>query len=217
MKILKLGAGVLGAFVVIAVAVVAMRPDHQHVERTKLVAAAPGDVFPIVNDFTRWGAWSPWADIDPNQKVAISDPSSGKGAWYTWEGNDDIGKGRMEITTSTTDQKMVEKLTFIEPFATEATITFTFEPEGDKTKVVWAYDEDCGFMSKAAGLVMDMDQMLGADFEKGLGRLAPLAETAAQTRLAAEAKAREEAALAAAAAPPADGVVATDAAAPAAK
>jgi hypothetical protein len=45
---------------------------------------------------------------------------------------------------------------------------------------------DNGFMSKAAGLFMDMDAMLGPEFEKGLALLEPLGVAAASTRVEAE-------------------------------
>lgn len=207
MKIAKIVAAVLGGVFVLFLGAVMMQPDTLHIERTKVINAAPSDVYPLVADFRTWAKWSPWQELDPNQKTAFSENAVGKGAWTSWEGNADVGKGKMTYTEAVENQKLVEKLEFMEPFAATATVTFTFTPEGENTKVAWIYDGDQGFMSKAFGLFSDMDAMLGKDFEKGLGKLKPMAETAAVARKEAEAKAAAEAAAAALLATDAGGAV----------
>lgn len=210
MKRVLIGIGGVLALGVLGFAVAAStQPDTTHVERSATVAAAPADVFPYINDFSRWDKWSPWHDLDPNQKVAVSENPAGVGAWYTWEGNDDVGKGKMTIEESVPPERLVEDLAFLEPFESRALITFTLTPEGAGTKVTWAYDAENPFMSKVFGMMVDMDAMLGADFEKGLARMKPLAEADAVARVEAERVAAEAAAQAAAtavdpmAAPPA--------------
>lgn len=197
MKKVLLGiGGVLGVLVLGFVATVAMQPATTHVERSITVAAAPADAFALVNSFDHWVEWNPWQEIDPAQKVTFSDVREGQGAWYEWHGNDQVGHGKMTIRESAAPSKVVEDLHFIEPFESTAVVTFSFAAEGDGTKVTWAYDGQNDFMGKAAGLFMDMDAMLGADFEKGLGKLKPLAESAATTRVAAEQAAAAAAAIA---------------------
>ncbi len=183
--LLGIGGG-LGVLVLGFVVAVSMQPDTSHVERSILVAAAPADTFPLANSLDSWLKWSPWQDIDPAQKVTFSESHEGKGAWYEWEGNKDVGHGRMTIRESVAPSKVVEDLHFIEPFEATAQVTLSFVAEGEGTRVTWAYDGENDFMAKAAGMFMNMDAMLGADFEKGLGRLKPLAESAATARVAAE-------------------------------
>lgn len=200
-KVLMIVGGGLAVLVLGFVGIVMMQPDDQHIERSVVIAASPADVFPFANDFDKWLLWNPWQDLDPNQKVTFSENKVGAGAWYTWEGDDKVGKGKMAIRESVEPSKIVEDLTFIEPFPSTALITFTFTPEGDKTKVVWAMDSEQNFGAKAFGLFMDMDAMLGADFDKGLTKLKPLAEAEAARRVEAERVAAEAAAAAAVAAP----------------
>jgi hypothetical protein len=213
MKPVQVIAGVVGVFGLVGVVFLGAamtQPDTTHIERSLVVAhATPADVYVLVGDFDNWVKWNPWQDLDPDQKTAVSSNPEGLGAWYTWEGNDDVGKGRMEIVQAEAPAKIVQKLEFIEPFQSVATVTFSFTPEGEGTRVVWSYDANNDLMSKAFGMMVDMDEMLGADFEKGLGRLAPLAEVTAEARGAPEAAAKA-AADAAAAAP----AVATDGTAP---
>lgn len=210
MKVIKVLAAILGAGVVLVAIAASMQPDTTHIERSKTIAASPADVFPLINDFANWNQWDPWSGMDPDQKVELSTPSSGKGAWYTWNG-EKTGQGRQEITESDENAKVVESLDFIKPFTAHATVSFTMSAEGDGTKVVWGYDTENGFMSKVFGLFNDMDAMLGADFEKGLNKLGPLAEANAKTRMEAEAAAAAAAAAATAAVDPnasADGAAA---------
>lgn len=199
--------GVLGVVVVGVVAflgVVSMQPDEMKVERSVTVAATPADVFPFANDFEQWQKWNPWRDMDPSQKETFSENKAGVGAWYTWEGNDEVGKGKMTIKESVQDQKVVHDLHFIEPFESTPVVTFTLSPAGDQTTVTWGFVNQQDFMSKAFGLFVDMDAMLGADFQRGLDRLEPLAEAAATERVAAAAAAEAAAAAAAVAAAPVD-------------
>lgn len=171
------------------VAVVAMQPSHVHLERSVDVAAAPADVFPFANDLDLWMKWNPWDTYEPTSKKAFSETRSGVGAWYTWDG-EQLGSGKMTVAASTPDQRVDYDLHFTAPFEAQARVAFTFAPAEAGTHVVWSYDADADFMTKAAGLVMDMDAMLGADFEKGLALLKPLAEAAGQERHAREAAER---------------------------
>lgn len=166
----------LGVLVVIVLAVAAlligaaMQPDSFRVERSRELAATPDQIRPQLTDLRRWAEWNPWADLDPNQRNTFSEPSEGVGASYEWEGNDDVGEGRMEIT-SVTDDAVRYHLAFIEPFASESEVEIAMEPAGERTRVVWSMEGDNDFVGKLFGVFMDMDAMIGADFERGLEKL----------------------------------------------
>lgn len=199
---IKIAIGLIGLALITFLGVVSMQPDTTHVERSVVMASTPADTFPFANNFDKWLLWNPWQGLDPSQKMTFSDSREGPGAWYTWEGNKDVGKGKMTIKSTKPPEQLNYTVDFMEPFASTADITLSFVAEGDKTKVTWAFDGKNDFMGKAFGLFMDMDAMLGADFEKGLNKLKPLAEQATTDRLAAEKAAAEAAA---AAAVPAEG------------
>lgn len=203
MKKVLLGVAGFAAVVVVGfVAAVSSQPSELRVERSKVVAAAPEDVWPYVSDLRKFTGWSPWEDRDPNQVAEFSDPSHGVGAWYTWAGNDDVGSGKMSIRSLEENRQVVEDLEFIEPFASRALVTLSLEPVEGGSRVTWGFVSENDFMGKAFGMFVDMDEMLGADFAKGLDRLAPLAEAARRERVeaarAAEAAAAEVAVEAAA-------------------
>ena len=185
---------IVAIMLVVFLAYVAQQPGHVHVERSKVVAATPQDVWPYVSDLKLFTEWSPWTGIDPNQKVEFSDPSAGVGAWYTWAGNKEVGKGKMQIVQAEEPTKVVESLEFIEPFESKADVVMTTEAVAAGSKVTWGFDTDMSFMGKAAGVFMNMDSSLGADFTRGLDKLATLAEADAKARVEKEKQAEAEAA-----------------------
>lgn len=187
MKKLFVGVGVvIGVLVVGFVGAVLMQPATTHVERSAVIAATPDDIFPYLEDFNLWVTWSPWQGRDPAQTTTFSENRVGEGAWYEWKGNDQVGHGRMTITHVVPGQEVDEDLHFMEPFEAHSAVKFVLTPEGEGTKVVWAYDQANDFSAKAAGLFMDMDTMLGGDFASGLATLKPLAEGAAARRKRSE-------------------------------
>ncbi len=157
--------------VVVLVAVIAMQPATYRVERSLDIPAPVDAVFPLVNDYKERAAWYPWEKLDPTQKRTYSEPSSGAGATYGWEGNDQVGKGRQAMKVSKVNELIEEELEFIEPFASTARVSFAFAPVESGTKVTWAMEGDNTFMGKAFGLVASMDSMIGKDFEAGLADL----------------------------------------------
>ena len=168
----------LVAVLAILYAVISSQPPSFTISRSTVIAASPAAVFGLVNDFHQWDAWSPWAKIDPAMKKGYEGAPSGVGAIYTWSGNNDVGEGRMTITDSSPNDHIGIKLDFLRPMAVTNTAAFTFKPEGNGVGVTWSMAGDKNFVQKAFFLVMNMDKMLGADFEKGLAQLKVLAEAA---------------------------------------
>jgi len=176
-KKLILGAlGVIVTTLIVFCVVVAMQPNEFTVTRSATFNAPPDAVFAQVNDFHKWGAWSPWEKLDPNMQRTFSGPASGKGASYAWRGNDDVGEGAMTIADSRPSDAIKVDLEFIKPFAMKSDTNFTFKPEGDKTTMTWTMTGKHNFLTKAFGLVMNMDKLVGTDFEKGLANLKPIVE-----------------------------------------
>lgn len=154
----------------------ATRPDTFRVERSTTIQAPPAKAYAQVEDFHKWTAWSPWEKLDPNLKRTYSGAESGKGAVYEWAGDGNVGKGRMEILETAAPTKIFIKLNFTEPFKAENGTLFTFTPEGGATKVTWTMDGRNEYIGKVMSVFMDMDKMVGKDFETGLANLKALAE-----------------------------------------
>ncbi|HMH19269.1 MAG TPA: SRPBCC family protein [Burkholderiales bacterium] len=155
----------------------ATKPDTFSVERSTSIKAPPEKIFPLLNDFRRWDAWSPWEKKDPAMKRTYSAQTSGKGAEYAWEGNKDVGQGRMEIAESAPPSRVAIKLDFLKPFETHNRVEFTLEPKGDSTSVTWAMQGPAPYVSKLMQVFVSMDKLIGKDFETGLANLKAAAET----------------------------------------
>jgi len=170
---------ILGIVVLVIVAVLAYaatRPDTFHVERSIVVAAPPARVYALVDDFHQWGRWSPWEKLDPALRRTFSGAPSGVGAVYEWQGNRDVGQGRMDIVDATPPSRIGIALHFIEPFDSTSRTVFSFTPEAGGTRVAWTMDGPALFVTKLMGLFVSMDKMIGSDFERGLANLKAAAE-----------------------------------------
>jgi len=163
----------VGLVVVVAAgaAYVATRPSHFRVSRSRLVAAPPDVVYAYVSDFHRWPEWSPWEKRDPAMKREISGSPAGPGAVYSWAGNKEVGEGRMTITDSRPSQSVTIRLEFFKPWSATNTAQFDLVPSGSGTNVTWTMTGDHNVMAKAFSVFMNMDRMVGPDFEKGLASL----------------------------------------------
>jgi uncharacterized protein YndB with AHSA1/START domain len=166
------------AVLVVGTAFIASRPSGFTIERSAEIAAPPEAVFALLNDFHQWGRWSPWEKLDPNMKRMFDGPQSGPGASYSWAGNGDVGEGRMKIAEAKPSESVTIDVEFLKPFPAKNRTTFTLEPSAGGTKVRWAMQGENGFVGKAMSLVMDMDAMIGKDFEEGLANLGAAAKSA---------------------------------------
>lgn len=171
---------VLAVIVVVFVVVVAMQPSEFRVARSTTVSAPPGTVFAQVNDFHKWEAWNPWGKIDPAMKQTYEGAPAGVGAVYTWAGNNEVGEGRMTITESRPSDLIRVRLEFFKPLRATNTAEFTFKPEGNQTAVTWSMFGQNNFMAKAIHLFMNMDKMIGGQFEKGLASMKSIVESPAK-------------------------------------
>jgi hypothetical protein len=188
----KIAIGV-GVVLLVLIAVIMTRPATFRIERTATILAPANVVFPLVNDFHNWERWSPWEKRDPTMQKMHEGAPAGAGAMYSWIGNNDVGEGKMTILESKPDEMISMKLDFLKPMKATNMTQFSFKPEGDNTQVTWAMSGENNFISKAFSLVMDMDKLVGKDFEEGLSNLNTVAQ--------AEAKKQREAAAAAAVIP----------------
>ena len=156
--------------------VVAMQPAEFGVSRSATMKAPRSEVFAQINDLRRWEAWSPWAKLDPNAEVFYEGPSAGTGAVFGWSGNDEIGAGKMTITESKPDELIRMRLEFTRPMEDSADTEFTFAAEGDGSVVTWTMSGENNFVAKAICMFMDMDAMVGAQFEEGLKNIKTIVE-----------------------------------------
>lgn len=172
LPLLAVGAVIAGFF-----GYAASRPSDFTIRRSTRIKAPPDRIFPHLTDFRKWEAWSPWEKMDPTMKKTHTGSASGKGAVYDWAGDGKVGKGRMEITDTAAPKRVDIKLDFEKPFKASNRTVFSLEPQGGETEVTWAMSGNHAYMMKVFGVFMNMDKMVGKDFEKGLASLKTVSES----------------------------------------
>jgi len=161
---------IIGLVLILAVLAItiALQPSEFLITRSIAIKAPPETVFPLVNDFQQWSKWSPWDKKDTAMKRTFEGPPSGIGAIYRWDGNDEVGTGSMTIIESKPSELVSIKLQFMKPMESEAKSEFALKPQDQGTLVTWTMSGKNNFAGKAFSLIMNMDKMIGAEFDKGL-------------------------------------------------
>ncbi|SHG57574.1 SRPBCC family protein [Massilia sp. CF038] len=174
----KIAIGLL-AVVAIVLGLATTKPNEFAVTRTITIKAPPDKIMPLIADFHNWAQWSYWETLDPKMVRTFEGPASGKGAVYGWKGDSKVGQGRMEVVEVQPASALI-KLDFKDPVESNNMTEFTLTPEGDATKVTWNMKGPMPFISKIMAVFVDMDKMIGPDFEKGLAGMKAAAEKAPQ-------------------------------------
>jgi Polyketide cyclase / dehydrase and lipid transport len=166
----------IAAVMAVFATVVALQPSDFRIERSATMRAPALSAFAQVNDFHKWREWSPWEKLDPALKRTYDGPHAGTGAIYAWQGNQDVGEGRMTIVESRPGELVRIKLEFFKPFAATNTAEFSFKPAGDGTAVTWSMSGQNNFLARAICIFMNMDKMVGGQFEQGLAQMKAVVE-----------------------------------------
>jgi Polyketide cyclase / dehydrase and lipid transport len=175
-EIIAIIAVVLAIAIAVVLILAATKPNTLRVQRATSIKAPADRIFPLINDFHQWRTWSPYENRDPAMKRSYDGAESGKGAVYAWDGNNNVGSGRMEILEAAAPSKITIKLDFFKPFEGHNTAEFTMLPQGDVTNLTWTMVGPAAFMSKLMQVFINLDHMIGRDFEVGLANLKQLAE-----------------------------------------
>lgn len=176
---MKLVAVIFGVFLLAIGGVLlyaAAQPDVFHVRRTATIMAPPEKIFPLISDFRSWIAWSPYEKKDPAMKRTYGATTVGKGATYAWDGDRNVGAGSMEIMDAPAPSRVTIKLDFRRPFEAHNVADFTLQPVEGGTSVSWSMSGPTPFFGKILHAFIDMDKMVGRDFEAGLASLKAIAE-----------------------------------------
>jgi hypothetical protein len=174
--ILLCAAAILVTGVVVVLILATMKPDSFTVRRSLAINAPPERIFPLINEFRNWTQWSPWEKLDPSLKRDYSGAPTGIGSVYAWDGDKKVGQGRMEIVEAASPGKVGLKLDFVRPFEAHNDVTFALEPAGSATNVTWTMTGPVPFIAKIFHVFINMDRMVGGDFETGLANMKAAAE-----------------------------------------
>lgn len=154
-----------------------VQPGAFRIARALTIQASPEALFALVDDFRAWTQWSPWEKLDADLQRTYAGPNAGRGAVYAWEGRK-AGTGRMEILQSRPGRRIVIQLVFLKPMKATNLAEFTFEPDGDATRVTWSMSGRHTMVTRLMHSVLGLDKMVGKDFEAGLASLKSIADRA---------------------------------------
>ncbi len=172
MKLLLVLAAALAALLVYA----ATRPDTFRIERSTLIQAPVGKIFPFLDNPREANRWNPFIRRDPGLKGTYSGPASGPGATFEFDGNKDVGKGRVTVLSTQPPERVTVQLDMSAPMTVHNTVEYTLQRDGNATRVTWSMHGPASFVSKLVGVFINVDRMIGNDFEAGLASLKRLAE-----------------------------------------
>lgn len=155
----------------------ATRPDTFRLQRSLLINAPPARLHALINDLRQFNTWNPYEKKDPAIQGSYRGPAAGPGARYEFQGNRDVGAGSLEIIDSA-PSRVALRLDMSAPMQASNLIEFTLVPRANGTEVTWAMEGNCPYVAKLMGVFLDMEAMVGRDFEAGLAKLKARAEQA---------------------------------------
>lgn len=178
LKAITIGAAALAVIIAGVLAYAATRPDRFAVQRSITIRAPAEALFPLINDLRAFNSWNPF-DKQEGIKASFEGPQAGKGARYAFDSRQ-AGTGSIEIVDTAPPARVVMRLLMTKPLAADNRVTFLLEQVGDpaskQTRVTWRMEGDSPFVGKLIQVFLDMDKMVGSQFETGLADLKALAE-----------------------------------------
>lgn len=152
------------------------RPHTFRIERSTRIEAPPEAIYGYMADFHRLPAWLPYEQKDPDMQRRYSGTPAGAGAVYDFAGDSSVGTGRMEIIELTPPTRVRMSLEMHKPMHARNLIEFGLRADGGATVVSWSMEGRNPFIARLLGIFIDMDRMIGKDFEQGLANLKAVVE-----------------------------------------
>ena len=122
-------------------------------------------------------------ELDPQAKVTFTGPEEGVGAKTSWAGGKDLGTGSATVTESIPNSIVKTKLEYAEPFVMIQFAEITLTPNGNQTVVRWSVSGENKFIGRIFCFFMNMDEMIGGTFQKGLNKLKGIVEGSGASNL----------------------------------
>jgi len=161
-------AGIVALILVLAL----LAPKTYNVFRSVEIARPKSEVFEHLKYLKKQDEWSPWARKDPNMKKSFTGTDGEVGCVSHWSGNKDVGEGEQEITKIITGERIEGELRFMKPWKSTSDCYLQLDDgSGGNTKVTWGFSGKNKFPMSIMMLFMNMDKMVGKDFDEGLASL----------------------------------------------
>ena len=156
--------GGIGAVLMTLMVIGFVLPGTWSAEASVQIEAAPTEVFPFLNDLSRWDAWTNWGELDSE----LSDPSRGVGASRRWD-DPNFGSGSVTITSSG-PPTFVRYEVEVEGGASVGG-ELRIEALGGVSRVTWQEEGDFGRNPLMGYVARGMAKSQGAQLAEGLEKL----------------------------------------------
>lgn len=171
MKIVKKILVFISVLLTIYLVLALFGPKDYKVTRSREINAPANEVYSHISQFNEWKQWSPWYEMDPNAHYDITDKAEVVGSTYAWSKSETVGVGAMTITNAKTNESINYELEFKEPWEMKSNGFIHLTENNGKTTVEWGDQGDIPFAQRPMMLFMNLDEMMGPDFERGLFKL----------------------------------------------
>ena len=181
MKVLRILLYVVLALVAIIAILGFIAPKELSLERSTTINAPADIIFSNALYFDKNKEWSPWMKLDPEMTSEVVGTDGTVGAIYKWDSDhENVGQGQQTITKIKPNQRVDSHLKFIEPWESEAEAYVVLDESGDQTRATWGFKSNASFPMNIMMMFMDVEGVLGKDYEKGLSMLKEISESEAK-------------------------------------
>ncbi len=157
---------------------VALQSSHFEITREMQMNASADRIFPYINNSRKANDWMPWKDSDPKVQMSYSGPEEGVGSISTWDSEGQMGTGKAEVVESIPNKSVKTQLTYTKPMEMSQLAEISLAPQANGTVVRWTVTGENTFIGRFVCMFMNMDKMVGGEFEKGLAKLKGMVEAA---------------------------------------
>jgi hypothetical protein len=177
MKFLKyLGIGLISLIIIVLVVALFVPKDMVY-EKSIRINAPIETVWENTNSLADLDKWNPWNEKDPEMKKGASGVDGTVGAEQSWDSDKkDVGKGKQIITNIEAPTLFETKLVFYTPYESEADAYVKLVDKGAQTNVTWGFKSVMPYPFNIGSLFMNMEEMMGDDWNKGLNKLKEISE-----------------------------------------
>lgn len=163
---------ILAGILLLIILLYLLGPATYDVSRTIEINRPPAEVYDYLKFLKNQDEWSPWQKKDPDMKKEFRGTDGTVGAVSSWVGNKDVGSGEQEITRLVEGSRVESKLRFFKPWKSQSDAYMEVEQVSEGlSRVRWGFSGKNGFPMRLMMLFMNMDKMVGKDFEEGLVNL----------------------------------------------
>jgi len=147
-------------------------PKKYNVSRSVEINKSIDEVYEYLRFIKNQDHWSPWKKRDPNMVQTDTGVDGTIGFTVHWDSDHkQVGSGEQEISNLEKNKRIEATLRFLKPFKSVSQGFFDLEETGSGTKVTWGFYGNHKVPVNVMMLFLNMDKLVGKDFEEGLSDL----------------------------------------------